>query len=373
MAATAALPVVLKNPARPAEDDVRMEGVPAHWTVRQLKRRLQEEYPGNPPERRQKLIYAGAILDDDAVLAQVAAPANFSAFDGSPIFPNGAGEGASSPASPAASPAAPNPLILHLIVAADPPPATPVTATPAPTPTTPTPAPAQTPPAPHASPVQPFPHSPPPPLASPAVSPALEPFVTVAYQAAYEAALATLCGAVATPSAVAGTTPLAAAPSPFAAAANPAEFEARLAPNADVDDPVVGAAAAAAAANGAVVRVIRIDLRLIAKLVVLVFVLNQDGSQLRFALFSAVAILIYMHQAGALDGVGRRIARYQQRVLGLDPGAPTAPAPTGLLQEAKVFVIGFISSLLPGFQVPRADDAAPLAEPGGFRGNAAVM
>ena len=40
----------------------------AKTLAHQLKRRLQEEYPGNPPERRQKLIYAGAILDDDAVV-----------------------------------------------------------------------------------------------------------------------------------------------------------------------------------------------------------------------------------------------------------------------------------------------------------------
>ncbi|XRB17151.1 hypothetical protein RI054_14g69960 [Pseudoscourfieldia marina] len=233
-------------------------------------------------------------------------------------------------------------LVLHLLVTPtqDKTPTT-TPATPTPTPTTPPPSTTTT-----TTPTtntaahvttsndafSPPPPSPLPVVPQPGVVPEhLLPYLESAYAAAYEAALHSLM-------------------STDQSANAPAATNAAVPPMPDLPGPIppdpVHAAIAAAAAAGGNVRVIRIDLRLIAKLIVLVLVLNQDGSRLRLALFSAVAVLIYLHQTGALNGVGRRLAAFQQSALGLD-----APAQRGVLHEVKVFLVGFLTSLLPGFSV----------------------
>ncbi len=40
------------------------------WTVRQLKEHISQQYPTKPPIEEQRLIFAGAYLNDDAVLSE---------------------------------------------------------------------------------------------------------------------------------------------------------------------------------------------------------------------------------------------------------------------------------------------------------------
>ena len=361
------------------------------FSVLDLKKLIEENYPSHPSVKAQKLIFSGAILSDAALLSELAKSMRniekqFVAFDGSPMFPRSGSSGgangqqlatgnalqnehsqggvtageqggqqktpaSSSSASLASSDASNSDaaledeedtlLVLHLLVTPtqDKTPTT-TPATPTPTPTTPPPSTTTTTPttntAAHVTTsndaFSPPPPSPLPVVPQPGVVPEhLLPYLESAYAAAYEAALHSLM-------------------STDQSANAPAATNAAVPPMPDLPGPIppdpVHAAIAAAAAAGGNVRVIRIDLRLIAKLIVLVLVLNQDGSRLRLALFSAVAVLIYLHQTGALNGVGRRLAAFQQSALGLD-----APAQRGVLHEVKVFLVGFLTSLLPGFSV----------------------
>ncbi|GHP06878.1 hypothetical protein PPROV_000562200 [Pycnococcus provasolii] len=363
-------------------------------SVLDLKKLIEEKYPSHPSVKAQKLIFSGAILSDAALLSELAKSMRniekqFVAFDGSPMFPRSGSSGgangqqlatgnalqnehsqgggvtageqggqqktpaSSSSASLASSDASNSDaaledeedtlLVLHLLVTPtqDKTPTT-TPATPTPTPTTPPPPSTTTTTTPTTNTAahvttsndafSPPPPSPLPVVPQPGVVPEhLLPYLESAYAAAYEAALHSLM-------------------STDQSANAPAATNAAVPPMPDLPGPIppdpVHAAIAAAAAAGGNVRVIRIDLRLIAKLIVLVLVLNQDGSRLRLALFSAVAVLIYLHQTGALNGVGRRLAAFQQSALGLD-----APAQRGVLHEVKVFLVGFLTSLLPGFSV----------------------
>ncbi|GAQ81318.1 hypothetical protein KFL_000770110 [Klebsormidium nitens] len=137
------------------------------------------------------------------------------------------------------------------------------------------------------------------------------------------------------------------------------------------------------------VRRIQIDFMLIAKLAVIVFVLNQDGSIERLVLLTGLAVLAYLYQTGVLTPYVRMATERFQRLIqqqgrqqaaaGANQGAPANPgnaphmagggalagavqrqrAGGGFLREIQLFVMGFITSLLPGFQAPEG-----IPEPG---------
>ncbi|KAI7846369.1 hypothetical protein COHA_000080 [Chlorella ohadii] len=65
----------IKNPGRPTAEDFRLTLRPSA-TVRELKAALQERYPGNPAPATVTAIYAGRVLkDDNAVLSSFIVPA----------------------------------------------------------------------------------------------------------------------------------------------------------------------------------------------------------------------------------------------------------------------------------------------------------
>lgn len=136
------------------------------------------------------------------------------------------------------------------------------------------------------------------------------------------------------------------------------------------------------------VRVVRIDLVLVLKLVTVVMVLNQDGSHSRFLMLSAAAVLFYLHQTGVLrplqdwlmPHIMERASMRRRPPAGYATPAggnaqaggdretavtesvgqerqregPAVPAPEGthmwrLGQEVRMLLIGFFTSLLPGF------------------------
>eukprot|EP00898_Chlorokybus_atmophyticus_P007804 jgi/Chlat1/8024/Chrsp7S07771 len=126
---------------------------------------------------------------------------------------------------------------------------------------------------------------------------------------------------------------------------------------------------------------VRVDLTLMFKLALLVFILSQGGdtSRTRLVVLCVGAVLIYLYHVGMFAGLRRFVARFERPRLptprpravpseaaGQDgAAAPVAdPPPQGMLasliREVQLLVIGFFTSLLPGWQGP--DEAAPVAE-----------
>ena len=177
-------------------------------------------------------------------------------------------------------------------------------------------------------------------------------------------------------------------------------------------DPVAAAReAAAAAVGGRPVHVMQfhVDLRLLFKLFSMVFILSQGASRGRTALYAGVAVAWYIAQMGALraiarwlgaedgddDGGGRggrgrngggggargaaadrrggarpRPPRPGPRTTAVLPGMRDG-MPRGWMGEVKVFIGGFLASLLPSWNPPelhrhpRADAATAAAAPRG--------
>jgi hypothetical protein len=61
--------LVIKN-ANARIDDFRLE-IALSETIRNLKQKLSESYPDNPPMSAQKLIFAGRLLQDDQNLQEI--------------------------------------------------------------------------------------------------------------------------------------------------------------------------------------------------------------------------------------------------------------------------------------------------------------
>ncbi|EPS72061.1 hypothetical protein M569_02701 [Genlisea aurea] len=134
----------------------------------------------------------------------------------------------------------------------------------------------------------------------------------------------------------------------------------------------------------------QLDLFLILKLAAVIFLFNQDGSKQRLALLVFLASLVYLYQTGALAPVIRWLSQGMQRPPPQVPRAAAAAAanrpenvpavgapgnenvageeerilnndPAGeqhevagnrwwtIVKEIRLFVFGFITSLLPGF------------------------
>ena len=127
---------------------------------------------------------------------------------------------------------------------------------------------------------------------------------------------------------------------------------------------------------------IRIDVRLILKLAMLVFVFSQDASSRKFAGLVTAAVLVYLHQTGLLSPLLRWLTPVLAPAAGQPPhgagagasdagGEGTAAASAAvaapqsaagdLLNEAKVFVVGFFTSMVPGFHDDPEVRAAALA------------
>ena len=164
-------------------------------------------------------------------------------------------------------------------------------------------------------------------------------------------------------------------------------------------DPVAAAAnAAAAAAGGRPVHVmqIHVDLKLIAKLAMMVFFLAQGSGSATVAMYVALATIVYFAQMGAFNPIARRLFGENAAIgargnaAGANPGAPGRPRaggaggaggagdrpggnarphragprttavlpgmrngmPTSLVGELKVLVCGFFASLLPSWEPP---------------------
>lgn len=142
---------------------------------------------------------------------------------------------------------------------------------------------------------------------------------------------------------------------------------------------------------------IRLDLVLILKLAFVVFLFGKDGTWKRTLVLCASAVGVYLYQTGILAPLLRMLSSWTERVLGMGqaqggaqqaaeeaqriprPGQPElqeepgleiqnnelgerrgerggahaqGPRQRGILQEIAAFVIGFVSSLMPGFQAP---------------------
>ncbi|ERN12475.1 uncharacterized protein LOC18440693 isoform X1 [Amborella trichopoda] len=127
----------------------------------------------------------------------------------------------------------------------------------------------------------------------------------------------------------------------------------------------------------------QLDLFLILKLAAVVFVFNQDGSRERLFLLLLFASFVYLYQTGALTPLIRWLQRGVPRP-GAVPPQPPVPRPDGehapgqennadnngnqaqqnvgvaegglnlwgILREIQLVVVGFLSSLLPGFHNP---------------------
>lgn len=181
-----------------------------------------------------------------------------------------------------------------------------------------------------------------------------------------------------------------------------------------VGDPAGLPAGAVAIANAlppgvriARVRVVRIDLTLIIKLIALVLVLNQDGSRFRFLWLSTLALIFYLHQTGMLplqrwllpqalgldagddaraggnvgNGANENLNRPQagwdeanQGGDNVDADAPVEGQGLGnagavedgrrgwnIAREARMLLVGFFTSLLPGFNPAQHLPAFPAA------------
>lgn len=157
-------------------------------------------------------------------------------------------------------------------------------------------------------------------------------------------------------------------------------------------DPVAAAAAAAAAAAGGRpvhVMQIHIDLRLIMKLAMIVAVASQGATNVRMAIYAAMAVVVYLFQTGAVAWVIRRFLPdiLDEQADGMVGGMgavggggagraggaaappprrrpPQGPRTNAVLPgmrdgmprswfgEIKVLVCGFLASLLPSWQPP---------------------
>ncbi|KAL9686278.1 hypothetical protein QQ045_023734 [Rhodiola kirilowii] len=145
---------------------------------------------------------------------------------------------------------------------------------------------------------------------------------------------------------------------------------------------------------------INLDLSLLVKLIALIYLFHQDGSRQRLALLVFLSSIVYLYQTGALEPLTRWLSRSLNRVPqparpprdALPPddvnlanenadvaerrraegenenqadgdvqGANNQPAEEeqgrhnvnplwGLMKEIQIIVLGFITSLLPGFQ-----------------------
>lgn len=102
---------------------------------------------------------------------------------------------------------------------------------------------------------------------------------------------------------------------------------------------------------------IRVDVWLILKLASMVFVLNQGGSPPRLAILSAIAAFLYVAQTGGLDRLrGTFLPAWNSFLTSMNNRAGGENGPQlGVLQrafyEAKVFFFGFLSSLMPGWDI----------------------
>ena len=150
------------------------------------------------------------------------------------------------------------------------------------------------------------------------------------------------------------------------------------------------AAAAPAAANQEIVRVIRIDVRLIIKLMLIVMVMTQDASDRKFYGLMAAAIVVYFHQTGLLmpllrwlrprlrgqgnaDAGADRGGRRRRIAGGLRPIASAEelaqqPALSTFAEEAVVLAVGLVTSIFPGFH----DDPDGALRCGGWRERSCV-
>ncbi|CAN6482691.1 unnamed protein product [Victoria cruziana] len=121
---------------------------------------------------------------------------------------------------------------------------------------------------------------------------------------------------------------------------------------------------------------LQLDLFLILKLAAVVFVFSQDGSKERLFFLLLFASIIYLYQTGALTPVIRWLSQWVQQAIA-PPQPPVRqrneqdPAPEGnagaenvnqpnadavnggnwwgIAKEIQMIVVGFITSLLPGF------------------------
>eukprot|EP00899_Mesostigma_viride_P012017 jgi/Mesvir1/20816/Mv07916-RA.2 len=140
-----------------------------------------------------------------------------------------------------------------------------------------------------------------------------------------------------------------------------------------------------------------VNLKLIMKLVVLVFIMSQDGSRQKVLFWCLAAFLIYLYQIGALTPLRRWLMVLNNnpamRVVPGGPGAAGAnndaagannpPGPRtlggmimGALWELQVLILGFFTSLLPGWNMHEAVPAwgggpRPVAPPGAAAARAA--
>eukprot|EP01128_Nolandella_sp_AFSM9_P006230 TRINITY_DN3157_c0_g1_i1.p1 TRINITY_DN3157_c0_g1~~TRINITY_DN3157_c0_g1_i1.p1 ORF type:complete len:251 (-),score=29.22 TRINITY_DN3157_c0_g1_i1:187-939(-) len=134
--------------------------------------------------------------------------------------------------------------------------------------------------------------------------------------------------------------------------------------------------------------VLRIDLALIAKLAVMVYVLSQGGGEDRFALLIAGAIAVYIYQqrgnaaqaarpngqpgapAQGIPAAANGDARGANGEAATDPPAPPTPQlpfwanrEGGLLVQVSAFVVPFFLSLFPGWTVPEIPAPPPPVAP----------
>ena len=112
---------------------------------------------------------------------------------------------------------------------------------------------------------------------------------------------------------------------------------------------------AAQPAGGAAAReplgLARLNLPLIFRLLFFLFLINQDGNQVRLAAMGALCVAIYLHQVGALRRLPRFVPRI--RVAPADPraGAGAAHGRGGLGAEVTTAVVAFFASLIPTWSI----------------------
>ncbi|XP_048828423.1 homocysteine-responsive endoplasmic reticulum-resident ubiquitin-like domain member 1 protein [Brienomyrus brachyistius] len=79
-AARKTLTLIIRSSNRSCEDQT-IEGVGVDWTIKELKTHLSVVYPSNPPERDQRIIYAGKLLLDQQHVSSV-----FGKLEAAPII-----------------------------------------------------------------------------------------------------------------------------------------------------------------------------------------------------------------------------------------------------------------------------------------------
>jgi len=95
----------------------------------------------------------------------------------------------------------------------------------------------------------------------------------------------------------------------------------------------------------------RLNLPLIFRLLFFLFLINQDGNQVRLAAMGALCVAIYLRQVGALRRLPRFVPRI--RVAPADPraGAGAAHGRGGLGAEVTTAVVAFFASLIPTWSI----------------------